>query len=577
MIKTILSCLKKYQKESYFSAIFMVLEVFVEVAIPLLMGLLIDQGIEKGSGDFILKIGLILLALSLISLLFGVLSASYSAIAASGLAHNIRSMMYHNISNFSFENIDKFSTASLITRITTDVTNIRNAYQAIIRQAVRAPIMLLLCLILTFTINVQIAFIFLALVPILGGGLFLVVWKAHPLFEKVFQKYDKLNQVVGENLRGIRVVKSFVREEQQIQQFTNDSQDIYQNFSKAERIVSWNSPLMQICSYASILLIAWIGAKLIVNRGNLTTGQLMSLIGYAMQILMSLMLLSFVLVMIVIASTSASRVVEVLKEKSTIVNGDEPILEISEGSIEFRQVNFSYVGDLNKLCLTNLNFKIASGQTVAIVGSTGSGKTSLINLICRLYDATSGEVLVGGVNVKEYDLDTLRQGVAVVLQKNVLFRGSIRENLSWGNPQASLSEMDYYVKISQAQDFINNLENNYETLVLQGGSNFSGGQKQRLCLARALLKQPKILILDDSTSAIDTKTEALIHQALRDNFPKMTKIIIAQRLSSIQEAQQIIVLNDGQIMDIGSHHELMQRNTIYQEIAASQFRGDFDE
>jgi ATP-binding cassette subfamily B protein len=576
MIKRLIKCIKQYKTSSILSPIFMVLEVVMEVIIPLLMASLIDKGIDAHNMNYILKMGFVLLAFALIALVFGVLSASASSIAASGLASNIRSELYHNIQEFSFSNIDKYSTSSIITRITTDVTNVRNAYQMLIRQAVRAPIMLILCLVMSFTINVKISLIFLGAIPILGFGLFFIVWKVHPIFVKVFKKYDNLNMVVGENLRAMRVVKSFVREDYEIKKFESISQEIYKDFTKAEKRLAWNMPLMQFCSYACILLIAWIGAKLIVGR-TMTTGQLMSVIGYAMQILMSLMLLSMVLVMIIIAKASAERIVEVLNEKSDIVSKENATTLVKDGSIEFRGVNFSYVKDKNKLCLVNANLKIEEGQTIGIVGATGSGKTTLVNLIPRLYDVTEGSILVGGLDVRDYELNALRAQVAVVLQKNVLFSGTIKENLAWGDENATLDEMKLACKIACADSFIESFPLGYDTYIQQGGSNVSGGQKQRLCLARALLKKPKILILDDSTSAVDTNTDATIRANLLHYLPKMTKIIIAQRLSSIESADKIIVMDDANILDIGSHFELLSRSNIYKEVYDSQSRGDFDE
>lgn len=572
MIKKIISCVGEYRRDSILSPLCVSLEVVMEVAIPLVMALLIDKGIDKGDMGYIVKIGLVLLVLAAVSLTFGMLSGKYAAQASAGVAKNIRRNMYYNVQNFSFSNIDKFSTASIVTRLTTDVTNVQNAYQMIIRIAVRGPVMLIFALAMAFGISVKLSCIFLVAIPILGGGLYLMMSKAHPVFERVFRTYDKLNNVVQENLRGIRVVKSYVREETEIQKFDAISQKIYKDFSWVEKLLAFNMPLMQFCMYGCMLLISWIGARLIVGN-EMTTGQLMSVITYAMQILMSLMMLSMVFVMILISRASIERIVEILDEKSDIKNTESPVREIKNGSVEFRDVSFSYAKNMEKLCLFHINISILSGQTVGIIGGTGSGKSSLVQLIARLYDATEGEVLVGGVNVKDYDLHILRNEVAMVLQKNVLFSGTIKENLRWGNEQASDEELIRVCKLAQADEFIQGFPDLYDTYIEQGGSNVSGGQKQRLCIARALLKKPKILILDDSTSAVDTKTDALIRKAFKEEIPNTTKFIIAQRISSIEDADQIIVMDNGKINGIGTHQELLKTNAIYREVYESQVKG----
>jgi len=485
--------------------------------------------------------------------------------------------MYYNIQNFSFNNIDKFSTSSIITRLTTDVTNVQMAFQMITRIAVRSPLMLIFSLFMAFYINAKISLVFLIAVPVLGIGLTLITMNAHPIFERVFKTYDKLNTVVQENLHGIRVVKSYVREDFEKNKFNEVSGSIYNDFVKAERLVALNSPLMQFVVYGCMLLISWFGAKLIVV-GDLTTGNLMSLITYIMQILMSLMMLSMVLVMITISKASAKRVTEILDEKSDIVNPENPIFEVKDGSVKFEKVSFSYTKDKKKLCLSKVNVDIKSGETVGILGGTGSSKTTFVQLIPRLYDATVGKVLVGGVDVKKYDLDTLRNEVAMVLQKNVLFSGTIRENLKWGNKEATDEEIIHACKLAQAHSFIETFPDKYDTHIEQGGTNVSGGQKQRLCIARALLKKPKILILDDSTSAVDTKTDALIRKAFREEIPDTTKFIIAQRVSSIMDADKIIILDEGRISAVGTHDELLKTNKIYQEVYNSQVKGgDTDE
>ena len=578
MIKRLSKSIREYKKDSILAPLYISLEVVIEVIIPILMASLIDYGIDAGNMTWVIKMGIALLISAIITLLTGALSGRSAAIAASGFAKNLRQDMYYNVQKFSFSNIDKFSTASIVTRLTTDVTNVQNSYQLLIRLAVRAPIMLVFSMIAAFGINAQLSFIFLAAVPILGVGLYIIMTKAHPIFERVFKTYDKLNNIVQENLHGVRVVKSFIREDFEEQKFMDVSNSIYQDFTKAEKTLAFNMPLMQFCMYACTLLVSWFGARLIVTTGNnpmdgLSTGQLMSLISYAIQILVSLMMLSMVLVMITISRASAERIVEILEEESDLKNGSHPIYEVKNGEITFENVSFKYHQKAEKECLSHIDLHIKSGETIGIIGGTGSSKTSLVQLIPRLYDVTSGRVTVGGVDVRDYDIETLRQEVAVVLQKNVLFSGTIKENLRWGNEQATDEELIRVCQLAQADSFIQNFPDKYDTYIEQGGSNVSGGQKQRLCIARALLKKPKILILDDSTSAVDTKTDALIRQGFASDIPDTTKIIIAQRISSIQEADQIIVMDDGAINAIGTHEQLLETCSIYQEVYQSQMNG----
>ena len=577
MIKRLASCIREYKKSSILAPIFIVMEVVMEVIIPILMANLIDYGIDAGNMGYIYKMGLFLVFSSAIALLFGVLSGRSAAVASAGFAKNLRKDMYYNVQNFSFSNIDKFSTASIVTRLTTDVTNVQNAYQMIIRLAFRCPVMLILSVVMALKISPQLSLIYAGCIPVLGFGLFFIMSKAHPIFERVFKKYDKLNNVVQENLHGIRVVKSFVREEREIEKFDAISEEIYKDFSKAEKILSFNAPIMQFCPYTCMIVIAWFGARMVIASGNnpaigFTTGQLMSLVTYTMQILMSLMMLSMVFVMIVISRASAERIVELLDETSDLTNGNNPIEEVKDGSIEFKNVQFGYSKNKEKRCLRDINVSIQSGETVGIIGGTGSSKTSFVQLIPRLYDVVEGELLVGGVNVKFYDLEALRNQVAMVLQKNVLFSGTIKENLRWGNEHATDEELIHACKLAQAHDFVTLFPKGYDTYIEQGGSNVSGGQKQRLCIARALLKKPKILILDDSTSAVDTKTDALIRKAFLEEIPDTTKIIIAQRVSSIQDADKIIVLDEGEINAIGTHEQLLETCEIYREVYESQVK-----
>ncbi len=576
MIKRLSQCIREYKKDSILSPLYVLVESLLDVAIPFVMAGLIDKGIEAGNMSMILRYGAILVGFALVALTFGALSGRSCARATAGFARNLRHDMFHHLQVYSFSNIDKFSSAGLVTRLTTDVSNVQNAFMMIIRTLIRCPAMLIFAMVMSFRINHDISLIFLAVIPILGVGLYLIIKHVHPVFERVFKTYDRLNGVVQENLSGIRVVKNFVREDHEIEKFDTISGTIYKDFSLAERILALNSPLMQGCVYACMILVSWLGAKQIVI-GNMSTGNLMSFFTYIMQILSSLMMLSMVFVMITMSRASAERIVEVLDEESDITNCDNPVYEVKDGSVEFTDVSFSYAKRPDKTVLDDIDLIIPSGQTVGIIGGTGSSKSSLVQLIPRLYDVTGGCVKVGGVDVRNYDLQTLRHNVAMVLQKNTLFSGTIKENLRWGNPDATDEELVHACRLAQADDFIRTFPDGYDTYIEQGGTNVSGGQKQRLCIARAILRKPKILILDDSTSAVDTKTDALIRQAFREEIPNTTKIIIAQRISSVMDADQIVVMDNGRINACGTHEELLANNEIYREVYESQQKGGLEE
>lgn len=572
-IQRLTESIREYKKDSLLTPLFVTLEVIMEVIIPLILASLIDDGITSGDMGIILRLGLVLFIAAILSLIFGVLAGKFAASASSGFARNLRHDIFYNIQNFSFANIDKFSTASIVTRLTTDVTNTQNAYQMIIRIAIRCPLMLILSYIMVISINPQLSLIFLFLIPILALGMYTIILKVQPLFEKVFKTFDRLNKVVQENLRGIRVVKSYVREEYEDNKFKDVSKDIAKYFSGAEKLLAFVSPMMQFVVYLAILLVSWFGAQFIV-AGSLTTGQLISLFAYTIQILMSLMMLAMVFVMITMSRASAKRIVEILDEKSDLTNPQDPVFTVKNGDITFHDVDFRYSADAERNCLQKINLEIKSGETIGILGGTGSSKTTFVQLIPRLYDVTEGAVLVGGVDVRDYDLTTLRDQVAVVLQKNILFTGTIKENLRWGDPDAADEELIRVCKLACADEFIQNFPDKYDTMIEQGGSNVSGGQKQRLCIARALLKKPKILILDDSTSAVDTKTDAQIRKALREEIPNTTKLIIAQRFSSVEDADKIIIIDKGHINAVGTHTELLQINPIYREVYSSQNKGE---
>jgi len=576
LIKRLSQCIREYKKDAILSPLYVLVESLLDVAIPFVMAGLIDKGIEAGNMSMILRYGAILVGFALVALTFGALSGRSCARATAGFARNLRHDMFHHLQVYSFSNIDKFSSAGLVTRLTTDVSNVQNAFMMIIRTLIRCPAMLIFAMVMSFRINHDISLIFLAVIPILGVGLYLIIKHVHPVFERVFKTYDRLNGVVQENLSGIRVVKNFVREDHEIEKFDTISGTIYKDFSLAERILALNSPLMQGCVYACMILVSWLGAKQIVI-GNMSTGNLMSFFTYIMQILSSLMMLSMVFVMITMSRASAERIVEVLDEESDITNCDNPVYEVKDGSVEFTDVSFSYAKRPDKTVLDDIDLIIPSGQTVGIIGGTGSSKSSLVQLIPRLYDVTGGCVKVGGIDVRNYDLQTLRHNMAMVLQKNTLFSGTIKENLRWGNPDATDEELVHACRLAQADDFIRTFPDGYDTYIEQGGTNVSGGQKQRLCIARAILRKPKILILDDSTSAVDTKTDALIRQAFREEIPNTTKIIIAQRISSVMDADQIVVMDNGRINACGTHEELLANNEIYREVYESQQKGGLEE
>ena len=575
MLKKLSKSVREYKWAAFITPVFVTLEVIMEVVIPLLMANLIDDGVYMGEMNAALKIGVELIIAAVLSLIFGCLSGITASKASAGFAKNLRKDLYYKVQDFSFSNIDKFSTASLVTRLTTDVSNVQQAFQMLTRITVRAPLMLVFSVIMAININAELSMILLIIVPIIAITLFFILRYVHPLMEKVFRKYDDLNEVVEENVSGIRVVKSFVIEEKEKKKFGKVSSDIYNTFSKAEKIMAFTMPTMQFAIYLCIILISWFGANIIVNTGmtDLTTGQLMTFITYSIQILSSLMMISMVIMMLTIARASAERIYEVLIEEPNIKDKENPVTEVKNGDIEFNNVSFSYVDDKEKECLKDINLKIESGQTIGIIGGTGSGKSSLVNLIPRLYDVTEGSVKVGDVDVRDYDLKTLRDQVSCVLQKNVLFSGTITENIKWGDENASDEEVQRVCKLAQADEFIQGFPDKYNTYIEQGGTNVSGGQKQRLCIARALLKKPKILILDDSTSAVDTKTDSLIRKAFREEIPDTTKIIIAQRISSVEDADKIIVIDDGKINGFGTHEELLKNNAIYKEVYDSQMKG----
>lgn len=576
MYRKLMAYIKEYKLASLLAPIFVSLEVVMEVLIPMMMAQIIDVGLANNNIPYVYKIGIIMMGMALVSLLFGALSGRYAAVASAGVAKNLRQAIYYKIQDFSFANIDKFSTSSLVTRLTTDVTNVQNAYQVIIRMLVRAPIMLVFALFMSFQLNARLSVIFLFVIPFLGIALYFIMTRAHPNFVKMFKKYDLVNLVVQENLTSIRTVKAYVREDYENKKFKNATGELQQYSINAEKILAFNSPIMQLSMYFTIIMISWFGAQFIIG-GSMETGQLMSLFTYVTQILSSLMMISMSFVMVTMAKSSAERIVEVLDEESDLTNAESPFTQVNDGSIEFKNVDFSYSKDPNNLALSQINIKIESGQTIGILGGTGSAKTSLVQMIPRLYDATSGQVLVGGQDVRNIDIETLRDNVAMVLQKNVLFSGTIKENLRWGDANATDEDIIHACQLAQADEFIQTFPDKYDTMLDQGGTNVSGGQKQRLCIARALLKKPKILILDDSTSAVDTKTDALIRKAFKEEIPNTTKIIIAQRVSSVEDADMIIVLDDGKINGIGTHEELLKTNAIYQEVYESQTKGDDQE
>lgn len=578
MIKTLAAHIKEYKKASIATPLFMIGEVIMEIIIPLLMASIIDDGINKEDMKHVYLIGALMLLTAVFSLLFGIGGGWFGAKASTGFAKNLRKAMYDNIQTFSFSNIDKFSTSGLITRLTTDVTNIQNAYQMILRMCMRAPFSLLFAIIMSFMISPKLASVYLIAVVILGCILALIVSQATKHFTQAFPKYDDLNESIQENVSAIRVVKAYVREEHETGKFKNASNNIYKIFCKAEGIVAWNGPVMNLTVYSCIIAISWLGAHMIV-QDELLTGQLMSLLTYCMTILMNLMMLSMIFVMMTMSAASAKRICEVLNEKADIVNPEDPVMEVKDGSIEFKNVFFSYKKDAETPVLNDINLKIKSGETIGIIGGTGSAKSSLVNLVSRLYDVTGGSLMVGGTDVREYDIETLRNEVAVVLQNNVLFSGTILENLRWGDKNATEEECKKACELACADEFIQKMPEGYNTFIEQGGTNVSGGQKQRLCIARALLKKPKVLILDDSTSAVDTATDAKIRKAFAEVIPGTTKLIIAQRISSVEHADRIIVMNEGQINGFGTHAELLASNDIYREVYESQTSGsgDFDE
>lgn len=572
MIKTLAKHIKEYKIPSILAPLFIILEVIMEILIPLVMSKIIDYGVEKADIAYVVRMGALMLVMALLSLTFGALSGKYAAKASTGFAKNLRMAMFSNIQNFSFTNIDKYSTAGLITRLTTDISSVQNAYQQIIRTFVRSPIMLVSALCMVIYINRKLSVIYLVAAIVLFTVLIFIVTNAHKKFRKVFQQYDDLNAGVQENISGIRVIKAFVREEYETNKFKKFSDNLMNGFLDAEKIIIMNMPIMQFVIYSCTLLLSWFGAKFIVI-GELSTGELASMFNYTMNILMSLMMVSMMFVMVTMAKASGDRIAEVLNEKSTITNCDNPVCEIKDGSVKFENVYFSYLDNENKMVLKDINLEIKSGETIGIIGGTGSGKSALVQLIPRLYDVMKGKVSVGGLDVKQYDLTQLRDNVAMVLQKNVLFSGTIKDNLRWGNENATEDEIIEACTLAQASEFIENMPDKYDTMLERGGTNVSGGQKQRLCIARALIKKPKILILDDSTSAVDTKTDSLIRKAFKEYIPETTKIIIAQRISSIEDADRIVVIDNGMINGVGTHEELLKNNSIYQEVYTTQMKG----